>query len=110
MGPLLWLSVSDTFLWDYNDAQRMGLTSGTKLGPYEIVLPLGAGGKGAVYRARNTRPNRTVAVKILPSYPWTIDVTYNTALASNVLPERAYANKRSSLRLSAGFRSGSGQS
>jgi serine/threonine protein kinase len=42
----------------YNDAQRMGLTSGTKLGPYEIVSPLGAGGMGEVYRARDMRLER----------------------------------------------------
>ena len=45
----------------------MGLTPGTKLGPYEIQSPVGAGGMGEVYRARDTRLERTVAVKILPS-------------------------------------------
>ena len=46
----------------------MGLTSGTKLGPYEIQSPLGAGGMGEVYRARDTRLDRTVAIKILPEH------------------------------------------
>jgi len=43
------------------------LNAGSKLGPYEIVSPLGAGGMGEVYRAKDTRLERTVAIKILPA-------------------------------------------
>src|SRR5213075_3096905 len=44
------------------------LTGGTRLGPYEILSPIGAGGMGEVYRARDTRLERTVAIKVLPSH------------------------------------------
>jgi cephalosporin-C deacetylase-like acetyl esterase len=46
----------------------MALEAGTRLGPYEIVSPLGAGGMGEVYSARDTRLDRTVAIKILPAH------------------------------------------
>src|SRR5262245_54228671 len=46
----------------------MTLSAGSRLGPYEIVSPLGAGGMGEVYRARDMRLDRTVAIKILPQH------------------------------------------
>ena len=46
----------------------MVLSSGTRLGPYEILAPIGAGGMGEVFRARDTRLGRDVAVKVLPDH------------------------------------------
>jgi serine/threonine protein kinase len=45
----------------------MTLAAGTKLGPYEILAPIGAGGMGEVYRAKDNRLGRDVAVKVLPA-------------------------------------------
>src|SRR5262249_36090272 len=46
----------------------MPLAPGTRLGPYEIVAPIGAGGMGEVYKARDTRLDRTIAIKVLPPH------------------------------------------
>ena len=46
----------------------MTLAAGSRLGPYEVLSPLGAGGMGEVYKARDTRLERTVAIKVLPSH------------------------------------------
>jgi Tol biopolymer transport system component len=50
----------------------MALASGTRLGPYEVLSPLGAGGMGEVYKATDTRLSRTVAIKVLPAH-WVRD-------------------------------------
>jgi len=66
----LWLSASAQHIWrPYNLAVRtMAFLAGARLGPYEIVSLIGAGGMGEVYKARDTRLNRIVAIKILPSH------------------------------------------
>src|SRR3954462_13672587 len=46
----------------------MTLENGSRLGPYEVVSAIGAGGMGEVYRARDTRLDRAVAIKVLPSH------------------------------------------
>lgn len=56
------------FLFEPIMWRNVGLSSGSKLGPYEIQTPLGAGGMGEVYRARDTRLGRIVAIKVLPSH------------------------------------------
>src|SRR5438094_7099007 len=49
-------------------AGTMALNGGSRLGPYEILMPIGAGGMGEVYKAADTRLNRTVAIKVLPPH------------------------------------------
>src|ERR1700736_3335887 len=57
-----------TRLAGYNRGRLMPLAPGTKLGPYEVASHIGAGGMGEVYRARDTRLGRDVAIKVLPTH------------------------------------------
>lgn len=70
----------------------MGLRAGTQLGPYEILSAVGAGGMGKVYRARDTRLERIVAIKILPDH-----LSTNRCAESSV----RYCNKGMTSRSSA---------
>src|SRR5215510_5857655 len=67
----------------------MGLAAGTRLGPYEIISPLGAGGMGEVYRAKDTRLERIVAIKVLPdgvtATPHTLERFQREARAASAL-------------------------
>jgi eukaryotic-like serine/threonine-protein kinase len=66
----------------------MALDPGVRLGPYEIVAPIGAGGMGEVYRARDPRLNREIAIKSLPA---SFSMTANVCIASSkkrLLPPR----------------------
>ena len=66
----------------------MALSPGDKLGPYEILAPLGAEGMGEVYRARDGKLNREVAIKVLPASNWRIrtERSGNTARSSKCPP------------------------
>ena len=63
----MWRSADSSLPSGPYNPDELALNPGTRLGPYEILSAIGAGGMGEVYRARDTRMDRSVAVKILPS-------------------------------------------
>ena len=63
----------------------MPLAAGTRLGPYEVLTLLGAGGMGAVYKARDARLDRIVAIKVLPQQRPSV-LTYASASSARRAP------------------------
>ncbi len=66
----------------------MALASGSTLGPYEIIAPLGAGGMGEVYRARDPRIGREVAIKVLPASFSSDPDPHLSAVISNMVDQK----------------------
>jgi serine/threonine protein kinase len=64
--PLIFFSAVAVLIGCPESTPRMPLSAGVRLGPYEILSAIGAGGMGEVYRSRDTKLNRDVAVKVLP--------------------------------------------
>ena len=70
----------------------MPLAAGTRLGPYEILAPAGAGGMGEVYRSKDTRLDRIVAIKILPSGLSTLELRQRFEQEARVISSLSHPN------------------